>query len=75
MAIFYYDLDNGEIYRSNRQVDYRMLCKCLRCLKVEYGNVQVLKDRRNEWHEYPINNKELSWIVLKSKDIPRPWRT
>ena len=73
MIVYYYDLGQGEIYHSNRNIDYRMLCKSVRCLKITFGNVQVLKDNRSIWYDYPIDDKELSWIVLKSKDIPRSW--
>ncbi len=73
MITYYYDLGEGLIYYSEQDIDYRILSKCLRCIRIEFGNAQILKDTRNEWHEYPMDDKELSWIMLKAKKIPRSW--
>lgn len=73
MVIYYYDLGEGQIYQSNRNIDYRMLTKSIRCFKMEYGNVQVLRDHSSKWNDYPISEKEISWIILKAKVIPRSW--
>ena len=73
MITYYYDMGNSLVYKSDTQIDYRMLTKCERCLRIEFGNVQVLKDQCNEWRDYPIDDRELSWIMLKAKNIPRAW--
>jgi len=73
MITYYYDLGEGLIYYSEKDIDYRILSKCLRCIRVEFGNAQILKDHRNEWFDYPMDDKEISWIMLKAKRIPRSW--
>ena len=73
MITYYYDMNNGLIYKSDTHVDYRMLTKCNRCLRMEFGNVQVIKDQRNKWYDYPMDDREISWIMLKAKKIPRSW--
>jgi len=70
--IYYYELDGRKVFRS-KTIDYRLLNNCVRCLKIENANVQVLKDSFKKWQDYPINDKELSFIILKAKDIPRSW--
>ena len=73
MITYYYDMGESLVYYSDQDIDYRILTKCKRCLRVEFGNAQVLKDNRNEWHDYPMDDKEISWIMLKAKKIPRSW--
>lgn len=73
MIIYYYDMGDSLIYYSEQDLDYRILTKCKRCIRIEFGNARVLKDNRNEWHSYPMDDKEISWIMLKAKRIPRSW--
>lgn len=73
MIKYYYEMPNKLVYYSEQNVDFRILSTCKRCLKSESGNVQVLNDNGAEWNDYPIQDKEMSWIILKAKKIPRSW--
>lgn len=73
MITYYYDMGDKLIYYSEQDIDYRILSKCERCIRIEFGNAQILKDARNEWFDYPMDDKEISWIMLKAKKIPRSW--
>lgn len=73
MITYYYDMGEGLVYYSEQDIDYRILSRCLRCIRVEFGNAQILKDHRNEWFDYPMDDSEISWIILKAKKIPRSW--
>ena len=72
--IYYYETNGNQVFRSET-IDYRLLNDCVRCLKVEHNTVQVLKDTFSEWQDYPIPDKQLSFIILKAKDIPRSWHS
>ena len=73
MITYYYDMGENLIFYSDQEIDYRILTKCKRCIRIEFGNARILKDIRDEWHEYPMGNKEISWIMLKARKIPRSW--
>lgn len=73
MIIYYYDMGDSLIYYSEQDIDYRILTKCERCIRVEFGNAQILKDSGTQWRDYPMDDKEISWIMLKAKRIPRSW--
>ena len=73
MITYYYDVGDGRYYFSENDIDYRILSKSVRCIRIEFGNVQVIKDNCIEWHAYPIEDSELTWIMLKAKKIPRSW--
>ena len=73
MITYYYDMGEKIVYYSEQDIDYRILNKCQRCLRMEFGNAQVIKDNFTEWHDYPMDDKEISWIMLKAKRIPRSW--
>lgn len=73
MITYYYDVGDGTYFYSENDIDYRILSKSVRCIRIEFGNAQVLKDNRNEWHDYPMDDSEISWIILKAKKIPRSW--
>ena len=73
MITYYYDMGESLVYYSEQDIDYRILTKCKRCLRVEFGHVQVVKDMSTEWRDYPMDDKEISWILLKAKKIPRSW--
>ena len=73
MITYYYVMGEGLVYLSEQNIDYRFITRCERCFKIEFGNVQVLKDTCSEWKDYPMDDREITWIMLKAKKIPRSW--
>ena len=73
MITYYYDMGKGIVYYSDYDIDYRILSRSVRCIQIEFGNAKVIKDTHTEWQNYPMDDGEITWMMLKAKKIPRSW--